>query len=66
MYTTTPLTPAQRADIHASARRQAQLLRRAAAADFWYAAYRLAADGLRAAQHTLGRAAHHSKHPSGV
>lgn len=66
MYTTTPLTPAQRADIHARARRQAQLLRRAAIADFWHAAYRLAADGLRTAQHALHRAVPHSKHPSGV
>lgn len=66
MYPTITLTPAQRADMYAQARRQAQLLRRAAIADFWHAAYRLAADALRAAQHVLQRAVPRSNHPSGV
>ena len=66
MYPSTALTSAQRADMYAQARHQAQLLRRAAIADFWSAAYHLAADALRAAQHALQRAVPRSKHPSGV
>ena len=66
MYPSTALTPAQQANMYAQARHQAQLLRRAAIADFWSAAYRLAADALRATQHALHRAVPHSKHPSGV
>ena len=66
MYPSTTLTPAQRADIHDRARRQAQLLRRAAIADFWNAAYSLVASRLRVAQQVLHRAAPHANRPSGV
>jgi hypothetical protein len=66
MYPTTTLNPEQRAQLHARARRQAQMLRRAAVADFWRAAYLLTADALRAAQRLPHRLAPHSKHPSGV
>ncbi len=66
MYTATPLTPEQRASIHECARREAQLLRRAALTDFWIAAYRLVADALRAAKNALHRAVPRSNHPSGV
>ncbi len=66
MNNSTPLTPAQRADIHDRARRQAQVLRRAAIADMWRSVYCFAADALRAAQHRLHRMAPQSNRPSGV
>ena len=52
MSASTPLTAEQRANLHDSARRLAQQLRRAAIADFWQGVHRLAAHALRA----LGRA----------
>jgi hypothetical protein len=41
MYTFTHLTAAERADVHARARSQAQDLRRAAVGDFWHGVYRM-------------------------
>jgi hypothetical protein len=74
MYPSTTLTPQQRADIHARARRQAQLLRRAAVADFWHSVYGYAVRVLRtvrAATKTATTTANPSSHkpshkPSGV
>ena len=66
MYPSTALTMEQRACLHAEARRQSQMLRRAAVADFWRAAYRLTANALRAARYLPHRLALHSNHPSGV
>ncbi len=72
MYPSTALSPEQRADLHARARRQAQLLRRAAVVDFWHGAYRLGASALQAAWHMVHRTASTtaatpvSRKPSGV
>ena len=57
MFPTTHLTAAQRADIHARARRQAQSLRRAAVTDFWQGVYHFGANTVRAALHLLRRTA---------
>ena len=66
MYSTTTLSTEQRARLHVLARRQAQLLRRAAISDFWHTAYHLAAHALRVVRHLPQRLAPHAKYPSGV
>ena len=70
MYYSTNLTPEQHADLFARARCQAQVLRRAAIADFWRSVFRLGARALRAAQpvqQTDGRLrAIGSRKPTGV
>ncbi|MES2949967.1 MAG: hypothetical protein V4858_15600 [Pseudomonadota bacterium] len=72
MYPTTVLTPEQRADLHTQARRQAQLLRRAAIAGFWRGVYRLGASALQATWHVVHRTTTTtattlvSRNPSGV
>lgn len=53
MYPSTALTAEQHADLYARARRQAQLLRRAAVIDFWRGVYGLGARTLSAARRLL-------------